>query len=235
LPNSYFQFKQFRIEQDQAGMKVTTDGCLFGALIKPISAGTILDIGTGTGLLSLMLAQRTDAHIHAIEIGQQVAEQANDNFSSSPWASQLKVQHTSLQEFTSLQRYQQIVCNPPFFKGNSMGNSQKKNHAIHDDLLPMDELLATSLELLAPSGTLWLMYPPYEMSLFEKKAHLNGLYTLKWIAIRNTQNNTPIRIIASFSRKKDISQDKSMVVIRNEHNEYTEEFEHLLKPYYLHL
>lgn len=235
MPNTYFQFKQFRIEQDQAGMKVTTDGCLFGALIDPDQEGPILDIGTGTGLLSLMLAQRTSASIEAIEIEEQVAKQAAENMAASPWADRLSVHHTSLQKFNIKEKYKQIVSNPPFFKHNSPSNSQKRNLAIHSDLLPMEKLLEKSLALLDQEGSLSLMYPPYEMGVFIKAAVNKGLFLQKQVLVHNLSQDAPIRSICTFSQQQSKSFIQKEISIRNENNEYTEEFRVLLKDYYLRL
>lgn len=235
MSNTYFQFKQFRIDQDVAGMKVTTDGCLFGALIDANQEGTILDIGTGTGLLSLMLAQRTTAFIDAIEIDAQVAKQANDNTLASPWKDRLKVHNTSLQEFEPTKRYEQIISNPPFFKDNALGTSKKKNLAIHSDLLPMEDLLNKSLELISDDGLLCIMYPPYEMGVFIEAAIGKGFYLQKQILVRNRAAETPIRSICSFSKHQTKSPMLQELVIRSQDNEYTGDFKVLLKDYYLHL
>lgn len=216
-------------------MKVTTDGCLFGALIDPDQEGPILDIGTGTGLLSLMLAQRTSASIEAIEIDQQVAKQAAENMTVSPWPDRLSVHHTSLQEFDAKKKYKQIVSNPPFFKQNSPSNSQKRNLAIHSDLLPMENLLEKSLALLDQEGTLWLMYPTYEMGVFIKAAANKGLFLQKQVLVQNRPKDLPIRSMCSFSQQQSKSPIQKEISIRSEDNEYTEEFRVLLKDYYLHL
>lgn len=235
MPNSHFQFKQFRIEQDQAGMKVTTDGCLFGALIDADQEGPILDIGTGTGLLSLMLAQRTKAIIDAIEIDADVAKQASENMAASSWSVRLVAHQTSLQNFEPKKKYKQIISNPPFFKGNSPSSSKKRNIAIHSDLLPMGNLLERSLNLLDQNGSLWLMYPPHEMSIFIDKAVDKGLYLQKQTLVTNRPGEIPIRSVCSFAQIQPLSPIKTKLSIRRENNEYTEEFKVLLKDYYLHL
>ena len=216
-------------------MKVTTDGCLFGALIDPDQEGPILDIGTGTGLLSLMLAQRTLATIDGIEIDAGVAKQASENMTTSPWSSRLTTHHTSLQKFEPRKKYKQIISNPPFFKNNSPSSSKKRTLAIHSDLLPMDNLLELSLRLLDQNGTLWLMYPPHEMSTFIKKAIDQGLYLQKQVLVANRPGEVPIRSVCSFAQLQSLSPIKTELSIRTEQNEYTDEFKVLLKDYYLHL
>lgn len=235
MPNPYFQFKQFRIEQDKAGMKVTTDGCLFAALIEPDQEGPILDIGTGTGLLSLMLAQRTSAFIDAIEIDAQVATQANENVIASPWLEQIQVHLASLQEYVSDKKYKQIISNPPFFKNNASSSTKQKNFAIHNDLLPMEDLLSRVLLLLDIDGIFWLMYPLYEMGVFISAASNKGLYLQKQVLVRNQSKQTPIRSICCFSKRHIETPIQKEICIRADNQEYTGEFKILLKDFYLHL
>ena len=118
MGNNYFQFKQFRIEQEKSAMKVGTDGILLGAWVNISKVKSILDIGTGTGLIALMLAQRCDANITGIEIESSAAEEALENANNTPWKNRLTIQNISLQEFstTSKNKFDLIVSNPPFFE-----------------------------------------------------------------------------------------------------------------------
>ncbi len=236
MSNSYFQFKQFRIEQGKSGMKVTTDGCLFGAMIDCKGAKRILDIGAGTGLLSLMLAQReAHAEITAIEIDQNAYEEASENFENAPWSNHLHIEHTSLQSFDSESQFDLIVSNPPFFKNNYKGNSSHKNKAIHNDTLPFSELAENAASLLTESGKLWVMYPEYEMSLFSKEAKNYGLHSELEIQVFNQQGKAIFRSIKQFSKsvQKELNMEK--VIIKNQDGSYTDQFTSLLRDYYLHL
>ena len=145
MANQYFQFKEFIIQQDACGMKVTTDGCLFGAwaasLIQSINPQQILDIGTGTGLLSLMLAQQTTATIDAVEIDEAAAVQANQNVASSKWKKQITIHQTNILNYSKNIQYDFIVTNPPFFVNDLRSNDAKRNLAMHSSHLSLIELL----------------------------------------------------------------------------------------------
>ncbi len=216
-------------------MKVTTDGCTFGALIKPIQEGKILDIGTGTGLLSLMIAQRTPAQIDALEIHPEVAEQANLNIEKSPWADQITVLCEDLSTYTTQGLYNQIVCNPPFFKDNYKGKSNTKNASIHDDTLPMSLLATRCFGLLSQQGSLWVMYPAYEMSVFEKLIISKGFSIRQRTNIYNKQGGPVFRVTSEFIKGANSNFVETSLVIKGQDNSYSNEFIHLLKDYYLHL
>ncbi len=235
MPNTYFQFKQFLIDQAADGMKVTTDGCILGALINEVSKGNILDIGTGTGLLSLMLAQRTKAKIHALEIDEKVAHQAVDNVKNSPWPDQISVLHQDFKTYETETIYDQIICNPPFFKNSHKGQSKSKNTAIHDDSLSMDSLIKKSKKLLANQGTLWVMYPAYEMDQFAQLATTSGLKLNKQTFVYNQSGGSVFRVIAEFINGQIKKSTSRNLTIKKADGSYTEEFSVLLKDYYLHL
>ena len=131
MSNTYFQFKQFTIHQDKCAMKVCTDACMLGAWTAGKLGGSginnILDIGCGTGLLSLMLSQKINASIDAVEIDADAAKQAGENISASPWAANIRVIHTSLQEFMPKKKYDLIICNPPFYENDLRSEHENKN------------------------------------------------------------------------------------------------------------
>ena len=218
-------------------MKVTTDGCLFGALIPPVEQGRILDIGTGTGLLSLMLAQKTNQKIHidAVEVNEASFLEASKNISSSDWASRINTFHTSIQYFKPEYQYDLVVSNPPFFGNHQKGMDDRKNTALHNDLLSMPELITTCLRLLSPEGQLWIMYPAREMTEFEILAKDAGLCHTHSFTIRNRCPGPVFRSIKCFSLTPQSKSHKEEIIIRNEQGTYTEAFGRLLSPYYLHL
>lgn len=235
MPNNYFQFKQFRIEQDKCGMKVTTDGCYFGASIIPYDSGRILDIGTGTGLLSLMAAQRTSIPIDAIEINTDAFEQAQTNFSISPWTDQFSIYHTPLQEFQPDHPYDQIICNPPFFVKSQAGQSKNKNQALHADTLSMEDLAFHSSRLMSEKGELWVMYPEAEMQQFLEVAKNTGFIPHSRFILRNKKEGPVFREIIEFCKVQRNLKLSSDVYIKKSDGSYSESFIKTLKDFYLHL
>ena len=235
MPNSYFQFKHFRIDQDLCGMKVTTDGCFMGAVV-PVEEGMkVLDIGTGTGLLSLMLAQRADIQIHAVEIDKKAFEQAKSNFQVSPWSERIEVYNSPLQSFESTTQYELIICNPPFFKASQKGQQENKNKALHAQHLSMEDLAIHAKRLLAPEAAFWVMYPAQEMNEFIAIAQNQGFSPESAFILRNTPNSPVFRKIVKFTFNETDTDLVSEIAIRNVKGEYTDSFNALLKDYYLHL
>lgn len=239
MANSFFQFKQFRIDQGNCGMKVTTEGCIFGALptfsngLKP---NKVLDIGTGTGLLALMKAQQTEAQIDAIEIDEIAYEQAKANFENSSWANRLSVFHVDLLEFKPNLYYDQIICNPPFFQDNQLGTNSRKNKAIHNSNLSFDDLAAGISRLLTPeTGVASVLYPEHEMNVFSQKMKQKGFNVVADIQVYNQIGKPTFRRIKSFSQMKTESKVPKTFIIKEQDGAYTKQFVHLLKDYYLHL
>ena len=235
MANNYFQFKEFKIIQDQCAMKVTTDGCLFGALIQaPDTLTEALDVGTGTGLLSLMVAQRIPSiPIDAIEIDKNAYHQAKENIAVSKWSSQIKVHHTSLQQFTNDKKYELIFSNPPFFKDHLKGKNAQRNQAIHNELLPFDILAIKIKALLAHHGYFWVMYPAFEMIQFIIQCEKVGLFPQLEYTIKNQSNGEIFRQVICFGHNKTKGIKSEQIMKRNEQNAYTNEFIRLLKSYYL--
>ena len=162
MANDYFQFKQFLIKQDKCAMKVCTDACLLGAFAAnrlPLTVHRLLDIGTGTGLLSLMLAQRNlNAVIDAVEIDEAAAEQAKENFNNSPWKERLNVHNEPIQKFAKSinKKYDVIICNPPFFENDLKSNDNQRNLALHSAALSLEELISIVGFLLEKNWKLFL-------------------------------------------------------------------------------
>ncbi len=221
-------------------MKVCTDACLFGSLSPAVlSANTpaILDIGTGTGLLSLMCAQQyPTANIDAVEIDEQAAQQASSNFAQSPWAQRLKVHHASIQQFAQPgnKRYDYIISNPPFFDNDLKSADSKRNVALHSKALSLDELLLSIDALLKQDGILGLLLPCHRMEYFEKIAAGKSLYPFEKILVRQTPSSNYFRAISFFKREKTTLKEKE-ITIQDEHRQYTAAFTQLLKEYYLYL
>ncbi len=230
-----FQFKQFTVQQQNTAMKVTTDACILGAYTDVAEAKNILDIGTGTGLLSLMLAQRTNAKITAVEVDDNAYQQALENVQDSIFKEQIAVFHQSIQDFTARNKglsFELIISNPPFFQNHLKSQQEKRNMALHTDTLSFEDLIASVIQLLAPAGQFVVLLPAYESSVLEILALEKGLYPQKKLLIRHRKESKILRIITTFGlAKKELAQEE--LIIRNLDESYTAQFETLLKAYYL--
>jgi tRNA1Val (adenine37-N6)-methyltransferase len=211
-------------------MKVCTDASLFGAWIaseiRNEKIERLLDIGTGTGLLSLMLAQISDAVIDAVEIDDNAFSQAVDNFAASPWHDRLNVHHCAIQEFKPGYRYQLIVSNPPFYEQSLRSPDSRKNVAMHSTHLEADELIAKIQGLLLPSARAALLIPYHRVDLIEKIIERNGLFIEKKVAVKQTEKHSPFRCMYMLRNVFTGFQERKITV-------KDEEFNKLLKNYYL--
>lgn len=236
MPNNYFQFKQFRVLQGECAMKVTTEGCLFGAMVAPIKAGRFLDIGAGTGLLSLMLAQKSaESVIDAVEIDSQAAAQARTNFMASPWTNRLTCLQTSIQHFLAPEKYDLIISNPPFFKESLKGSSKSKNVAKHEQSLDQSDLIVSMDRLLADNGRFWVIYPPLEAERFADLAGKWGYKKITCIHIYDKPDSKMIRVVLQFAREATGECIPQVFHIKTDSEVYSRGFVSLLAPYYLHL
>ena len=240
MPNRYFQFKQFAVQQENCAMKVCTDACLFGAWVASIiqtkkeALSTILDIGTGTGLLSLMLAQKLqDVRINAIEIDAAAAKQAQENFASSPWFERLQIQHASIQEFGGTQ-HDFIISNPPFFENDLKSTNTQRNIALHSASLTLEGLLYQIQKHLSSSGSFAVLLPYHRSDYFENLAQQKGLYLQYKVAVKQTPKHPFFRSMLYYATVPSTPQ-LTEIIIKTSEGLYTEEFSRLLKDYYLHL
>lgn len=199
--NSGFQFQQFYVSHDKCAMKVGTDGVLLGALAT--GGKNILDIGTGTGLCALMMAQRfSDADITAIDIDNDACEQATENVADSPFSERIKVLHTSLKDYASDSEghYDAIISNPPYFEEALHCPDKSRNDARHTSSLPFSELISCSKQLLTDDGTLTLILPTTALSRIESECAYANMFIVRKIYIRTTEKKAPKRIVL-FIRK----------------------------------
>jgi tRNA1Val (adenine37-N6)-methyltransferase len=235
MANNYFQFKQFLVNQDQCAMKVGTDSVLLGCLTSINDAINCLDIGTGTGILSLMLAQRNNEFIiDAIEIDEQAFEQARNNFTSSKFTHQIQAHCCALQNFVSVKKYDLIISNPPYFIGKnnfSIANIQRAK-ARHDNDLSFEELIHSVIKLLIETGTFSLILPIAEAIIFKELAIQKGLFVNKEIFIKPKPSKEPNRMIMEFSLlpKEKITDE---FIIYNDDNSQTEAYKNLTSEFYL--
>jgi tRNA1Val (adenine37-N6)-methyltransferase len=236
--NTYFQFKQFKINQEKSSLKVCTDSCLLGALLakkieeKEICPNSILDIGAGTGLLSLMLAQKTDALIDAVEIDDYSFEEMNSNFSQSPWHEQLQAFNADIKSFKSEKKYDFIISNPPFFENSLKSQHAQKNIAKHQDGLTLEELLGCIKSLLNEGGIFALLLPFHRAEYFKSIAQEQGYFLKEEFQIKQTPAHSYFRSILLFSIEKMDTKFQSLM-IKNENEVYNPIFKNLLEDYYL--
>lgn len=233
-----FRFKQFSVKQDKTAMKVGTDGVLLGSWT-PITHNpySILDIGTGTGLVSLMLAQRSSApQIDALEIEENAYEQAVENFEDSPWNDRLFCYHAGLDEFTEEieDEYDLIVCNPPFFEPNNQIEDKARETARFYDILPFEELIESASLLLSDIGIFSVVIPFEEENNFISIAKNFGLFPFKITHVKGTPTSKIKRSLIAFSKEeKQITSD--ILTLEIERHKYTPEFTELVKDFYLKL
>ena len=250
MANPFFQCKQFIVHQQHTSMKVCTDACLFGAWVSQKTlvqnSNSIVDIGTGTGLLSLMLAQVTEsskARITAIEIESQAAAEANSNFNISKWSDRLKLVNDSIQNFTASSKgllFDIVISNPPFYEGDLKSPDANKNKAAHSTELPWSILVENVSSLLTEAGCFFVLVPTLRAYTMQKLAEAHQLQLVEEVLVYNDAKHLPFRSFLHFKKNsntldKEISVLRNKIVIKNTDNTYSTAFTELLKDYYLHL
>jgi tRNA1Val (adenine37-N6)-methyltransferase len=233
MANSYFSFKQFTINQDKAAFKVGTDGVLLGACTDT-SGVRILDIGTGSGLIAIMLAQKSSAQIVALEPDDDSYSQACENVSNCKWNDRIDVEHTDFQTYNpGKQKFDLIVSNPPYFSNSLKNPDPVKASARHNDSLTSDEILKGVSRLLEETGRLQLILPYTEGTVFIAEAQEYGFYCNSMLKIRPVPNQEVRRLVLTFSRTKTVLSEKFLTIEHGKRHEFTEEYVNLTKDYYL--
>ncbi len=234
MANSYFTFKEFTIFQDRSSFKVGTDGVLLGAVADVAGRKKILDIGTGTGLIAIMLAQRSKADILAIEPDRDSFLQASHNISLCKWSKRIKIEQADLQDFnTDERKFDLIVTNPPFFNDSLRNPDPRKSAVRHDVELTRAEILDGVLRLLDREGLFQLIMPYVEGNIFIAEASQYGFYCNSILKIRPLPTSDIRRMILSFSRTRHKLSEKFLTIERGKRHEFTEEYVHLTKDFYL--
>jgi tRNA1Val (adenine37-N6)-methyltransferase len=253
MPNNYFQFKQFTVQQEKAALKVSTDSCLFGAWIAGEvgskkyevrnegtaltihhSPLTILDIGAGTGLLMLMLAQKSIAAIDGIEIDEPSYQQAKGNIEASLWKERLQLFHADVKQFNFSKKYDLIVSNPPFYEGDLKSGAANRNVAMHDEGLKLDELIRIVNDNLTDDGSFAVLLPFVRTERMIELAKASNLHLHTHVQVKQTVKHGYFRSMLLFSLMKNEPVVEELSV-KDENNQYTNEFIELLKDYYLYL
>jgi len=240
MANTYFQFKKFRIDQAHCAMKVSTDACMFGAwAIEQIGHTeatelTLLDIGAGTGLISLMLAQCVEgAQITAVEIDERSAVQANENVRASPWPNKIRVIASDIRDIESTAKFDRIISNPPFYEGDLNGPDAQKNIAHHDASLPFEDLLMQIDRLISEEGVLYLLLPLKKLEKRIKLLAAMRFLVQKQTYLHHAEEHAPLRIFLELRRNPEgpIQSDRINLMLPD--GTYTDRTKQLLKDFYL--
>ena len=232
-----FQFKQFTIEQDRCAMKIGTDAVLLGAWSPiPKNIFSILDIGSGTGILSIMLAQRSNAEqIDAIEIDEDAYEECVDNFENSQWSDKLFCYHAGLDEFLEEmedESYDLIISNPPFYSDDYKSDTEKRNLARFEDALPFEELIESAANLLSEFGVFSVIIPFKEEERFIQIAKTFHLQPFKTTRVKGNETSEIKRSLLAFKWDEQINVVDELV-IEIERHQYTSDYIELTKEFYL--
>ncbi len=231
--NSYFKFKQFTINQEHCAMKVGTDGVLLGAW-GAVGDGRILDIGCGTGLISIMAAQRTvNSIIEGVEIDSLAAQQAASNVVQSSWGDRVAIHNCDIINFQPNYRYDYILSNPPYFVDSLKSPHQGRTIARHSDTLPYDILSSSVSRLLSDSGIFSIILPYVEANLFIVEGVKHNLFCFKRMDIRGTSNKGIKRVMLQFAKDKREFQTEELIIETAQRGIYTQKYRELTKEFYL--
>jgi tRNA1Val (adenine37-N6)-methyltransferase len=238
MSNTYFQFKQFTIHQQNVAMKVCTDACLFGAWVAAkikdsTDIQSILDIGTGTGLLSLMIAQKSKAVIDAVEIDTAAALQAKENIDTSSFKNQIHVIEGDIKHITFKKAYDLIISNPPFFNNDLKSENQKRNLALHSEALSFDDLLSSAALITNNGAVFSVLLPWHRTNPFISKAASYQFFLREQVLVRQTEKHNYFRSMLCFVKKQTVTTKKEIIIKKE--GQYSPEFIELLKDYYLYL
>lgn len=240
---SHFDFKKFRIEQDRCAMKVGTDGVLLGAWAE--GGRRILDVGTGTGVIALMMAQRfADATVTAIDIDAEACAQAQENALKSPFDNRVSVVHSSVQSFAAdflekslktdlLELFDSIVSNPPFFEQSLKNPDQRKATARHTDSLPFSDLFECASQLLSDDGIFSVIIPIEKLESFSSNAYLSGFYISRQCMIKTTLKKPAKRCLLAFQKHLPTSVERTEFYLQNDDGTRSDWYQNLTENFYL--
>jgi tRNA1Val (adenine37-N6)-methyltransferase len=230
---SIFRFKQFEVNQEGCAMRINTDGVLLGAAVQHSNPLHILDIGTGTGVIAMMMAQRfPGALVNALEIDGPAAVRAEQNFSASSFAGRLHAVHISMEAYDTSEKYDLIISNPPFFVNDLKNPEDRKSMARHAGENFFEALVLKARTLLSADGLLWLILPVKQADFVTAKARTEGLALLKEISICSDVSKPVIRKIICIGRVPAPLEQKRFYIYESE-GVYTEAYKHLLKDFFL--
>lgn len=232
MPNPFFQFKRFTVFHDRCAMKVGTDGVLLGAWADCRNSGTILDVGTGSGLIALMLAQRCKATVYGIDIDKGAFLQAVHNVKNSPFSGQIKIIHSSLQDFKPPGKFDRIVSNPPYFVNSLKSPGKERSLARHNDDLSLPVFFRKSFDLLSESGIISLILPFEQKEYADESALKFDLHKIRETHVKPLPDTNPKRILLEYSKLKSPLSSDELCIELSRHS-YSEEYITLTKNFYL--
>ncbi len=236
MSESTFRFQQFTVHQDKCAMKVGTDAVLLGSWLRPGSANRILDIGTGTGLIALMLAQKSLAEIDAIDIDEGAYLQAKENFRISPWFNRLYIYRQPFQEFAAQceNRYELIVSNPPYFHHASKPAAASRSTARHNETLPTIDLIDGVKKLLTPVGVFGVILQFKEGMEFLDLAQSRGLFCHRLARVKTVADKPEKRLLMEFNHYFGLLVEEEIIVQEDDHS-FSRQYIDMTKEYYIHL
>ncbi len=236
MPNMYFDFKQFRIFQENSAFKVGTDGVLLGAWCDVAGSESILDIGCGTGLIAIMAAQRSEAKIIAVELDHLSAQEAANNVMASPWSDRIRVIESDIAEYarSSDLSFDHIITNPPYFTNALLNPDPRLSKARHRSELSTGALLESVSKLLSDTGKFSLILPYSEATVFIADAVAYGLYCSRMLNIKPLPDRPVKRILLEFSRTRLTALTGYIIIETGKRHEYSHEYRKLTRDFYLH-
>jgi tRNA1Val (adenine37-N6)-methyltransferase len=237
MGNDFFQFKQFRVLQSTCAMKVTTDSCLFGAWVANESkqANNILDIGAGTGLLGMMIAQKYNSKIHAIEIEPGCFKQLKENIENSKWIKNFNLHLGDIRELKPSSHFDLIISNPPFYENQLIAENKSVNLARHSNALSLIELFEAAERMLDQKGYFYVLLPSFRKEECIEVASSYRLYPTSIAQVKQTPSHTFFRTMLGFSREKNDNPTLKEISIKTNEGNYSDQFIELLSEYYLNL
>ena len=236
VPNSFFQFKQFTVHHNRCAMKVGTDGVLLGAWTNIENARRIIDIGTGTGLIALMLAQRCpQTTISGVDICENAVSQAKENVQNSPFSEKIDIEHSSVQDFAehNTHVFDLAVSNPPFFANSLPSPTRERTLARHTETLSLSSLFTSAVQLLSAEGRFSIIYPVDQLREVLDCAVSQGFFLLRQTTVFPTPHARPKRVLLEFSKKTHCTPVYNELVIEVERHQYSDDFRGLVGAFYL--
>jgi tRNA1Val (adenine37-N6)-methyltransferase len=238
VSNPWFRFKQFTVFHDKCAMKVGTDGVLLGAWASVENAADILDVGTGTGLIALMAAQRNPlAKVVAIDVDEQAVEQAKENAGNSLFSDRITVEHSAFRQFagSTSKRFDLIISNPPYFSDSLLPPDKQRAGARHSVSLTLDDLLCFARKCLKSDGTLALILPYDKSDELKRLCEKHTFYTKRKTIVYPSPDTVPKRLLTELTMLQTGHTETSSLVIENSRHQYSKDFAGLVSGFYLNL